>query len=100
VEEAMKSAVVKRSLSIGGHKTSISLEEAFWNALKEVARVRGTTLSDLVAAIDRDRPGNLSSAVRVFTFNHFRGQSYPVSRDQYQDSSRTDAIPYSGAAPD
>ncbi len=58
----MKSEVVKRSIVIAGHKTSVSLEDAFWAGLKEIANGRETTLSDLVATIDTHRPhGNLSS---------------------------------------
>jgi predicted DNA-binding ribbon-helix-helix protein len=96
----MKSGVVKRSMSISGHKTSISLEEEFWKGLKAVAQARGMTLSELVAAIDRDRPGNLSSAVRVFIFNHFCAQNDPVPRDRHQDPPRTEPIPYRGTAPE
>ena len=51
----MKSPVVKRSIVIAGHKTSVSLEDAFWNGLKEIANGREMTLSDLVASIDIDR---------------------------------------------
>ena len=52
----MKSPVIKRSIVIAGHKTSVSLEDAFWKGLKEIAVGRDTTLSDLVAAIDTGRP--------------------------------------------
>jgi predicted DNA-binding ribbon-helix-helix protein len=70
----MKSPVVKRSIVIAGHKTSVSLEEAFWKCLKEIATARDLTLSDLVASIDTDRrEGNLSSAIRLFVLDHFRG---------------------------
>ena len=58
--------LAKRSVMIAGHKTSISLEHAFWSALKGAARRRGTTINDLVATIDSRRTGNLSSAIRVF----------------------------------
>jgi len=51
----MKSPVVKRSIVIAGHKTSVSLEDAFWKGLKEIANGREVTLSDLVASIDTDR---------------------------------------------
>ena len=51
----MKSPVVKRSIVIAGHKTSVSLEDAFWDALKEIAASRRTTLSELVASIDGGR---------------------------------------------
>ncbi|HXX09255.1 MAG TPA: ribbon-helix-helix domain-containing protein [Pseudolabrys sp.] len=69
----MKSPVVKRSIVIAGHKTSVSLEDAFWKGLKEIATSREVTLSDLVASIDTDRrQGNLSSAIRLFVLDHYR----------------------------
>ena len=69
----MKSPVVKRSIVIAGHKTSVSLEDAFWKALKEIAFGRDLTLSEMVAAIDSARAhGNLSSAIRLFVLDHFR----------------------------
>lgn len=72
----MKSPVVKRSIVIAGHKTSVSLEDAFWQSLKEIATGREMTLSDLVASIDTDRRhGNLSSAIRLFVLDHYRTQS-------------------------
>lgn len=71
----MKSPVVKRSIVIAGHKTSVSLEDAFWKGLKEIAGNRELTLSDLVASIDTDRRhGNLSSAIRLFVLDHYRGK--------------------------
>jgi predicted DNA-binding ribbon-helix-helix protein len=71
----MKSPVVKRSIVIAGHKTSVSLEDAFWKGLKEVADDRDMTLSDLVSSIDTDRQhGNLSSAIRLFVLDHYRNQ--------------------------
>jgi len=72
----MKSPVVKRSIVIAGHKTSVSLEDAFWKSLKDIAGERQVTLSDLVASIDADRRhGNLSSAIRLFVLDHFRAKS-------------------------
>jgi predicted DNA-binding ribbon-helix-helix protein len=72
----MKSPVIKRSIVIAGHKTSVSLEDAFWKGLKEIAVGRDTTLSDLVAAIDTGRPhGNLSSAIRLFVLDHYRDRA-------------------------
>jgi predicted DNA-binding ribbon-helix-helix protein len=69
----MKSPVVKRSIVIAGHKTSVSLEDAFWKGLKDIAGDRDITLSDLVAAIDLERRhGNLSSAIRLYVLNHYR----------------------------
>jgi predicted DNA-binding ribbon-helix-helix protein len=71
----MKSPVVKRSIVIAGHKTSVSLEDAFWTCLKDIAGSRELTLSDLVASIDTDRrDGNLSSAIRLFVLDHYREQ--------------------------
>src|SRR3981081_4391933 len=69
----MKSPVVKRSIVIAGHKTSVSLEDAFWKALKEIAFGRDLSLSEMVAPIDSGRAhGNLSSAIRLFVLDHFR----------------------------
>ena len=72
----MKSPVVKRSIVITGHKTSVSLEDAFWSGLKDIAASRNMTLSELVASIDADRrQGNLSSAIRLFVLDHYRVQA-------------------------
>jgi predicted DNA-binding ribbon-helix-helix protein len=69
----MKSKVVKRSIVIAGHKTSVSLEEAFWSGLKDIAVDRRMTLSDLVGVIDSERQhGNLSSAIRLFVLEHYQ----------------------------
>jgi predicted DNA-binding ribbon-helix-helix protein len=71
----MKSSVVKRSIVIAGHKTSISLEDAFWSAFKEIADRRHVTLSDLAAAVDAERQhANLSSAIRLFVLASYRDQ--------------------------
>jgi predicted DNA-binding ribbon-helix-helix protein len=60
-------AVIKRSIAIAGHRTSVSLEEAFWRELKSLAKRQGRSVSALVAAVDADRrTANLSSAIRVF----------------------------------
>lgn len=75
----MKSPVVKRSIMVGGHKTSVSLEEPFWNGMKEISGERGKTLSELVSEINGARQqGNLSSAIRLFVLDHFRGTTEPV----------------------
>ena len=72
----MKSPVIKRSIVIAGHKTSVSLEDAFWTALREIAIGRNKTLSDLVGGIDSTRPhGNLSSAIRLFVLDHYRAKN-------------------------
>lgn len=58
-------AMKKRSVIIDGHRTSVSLENAFWSGLKKMAAKKGITVNQLVTEIDRDRDGNLSSAIRV-----------------------------------
>jgi predicted DNA-binding ribbon-helix-helix protein len=64
---------VKHSFTIAGHKTSISLEAPFWDALKEAAKNEGLSLAALVKRIDRERGGTgLSSAVRVWVLDYFR----------------------------
>ena len=73
----MKSPVVKRSIILAGHKTSVSLEDQFWKGLKEIAGKRLMTLSTLVDTIDaqRQQGSNLSSALRLFVLNHYRGRA-------------------------
>ena len=69
----MKSIITKRSIVVSGRKTSVSLEDAFWDALKEISYSRLLSLSELVTAIDACREhGNLSSAVRLFVLREFR----------------------------
>jgi len=70
----MESPVVKRSIVIAGHKTSVSLEDAFWRGLKEIASMRRVTLSALVESISSGRTsGNLSSAIRLVVLDYYRG---------------------------
>jgi predicted DNA-binding ribbon-helix-helix protein len=73
----MKSLVIKRSVVIDGHKTSVSLEDPFWRALKDLAKAGGTRVSDLVGAIadSRVEGGNLSSAIRLHVLGHFRDKA-------------------------
>ena len=74
-EKAVKSSVSKRSIVIAGHKTSVSIEDKFWDSLKEIASERDMTLGALVAAIDADRGhANLSSAIRLFVLGVYRDQ--------------------------
>ena len=81
----MKSSVVKRSIIVAGHKTSVSLEDAFWKKLKEIAGERDMTLSDLVAKVDSERQyGNLSSAIRLFVLGFYCDQIY-----EYEARART-----------
>ena len=87
-----RTGIVKRSVSIRGHPTSLSLEDAFWQALQEIARGEGRSVAALVARIDEDRgEAGLSSAVRLFVLDHFRRRAEadtpckpaaPVSRNQ------------------
>jgi predicted DNA-binding ribbon-helix-helix protein len=72
-KQESKSAIPKRSVIIAGRKTSISVENAFWRGLKEIAGGRDITLSKLVAAINSERKHqNLSSAVRLFVLDYYR----------------------------
>ena len=67
------SGIVKRSVSIAGHRTSVTLEAPFWDALKEIAQARGDSVQQLIGAIDAGRGGqNLSSAIRVFVLAAMR----------------------------
>jgi predicted DNA-binding ribbon-helix-helix protein len=69
--------VNKRSITIAGHRTSVSLEQPFWQALAEVARARRQPLSELIAAVDRGRPRgtNLSAALRLFVLDWYRARA-------------------------
>jgi predicted DNA-binding ribbon-helix-helix protein len=80
----MKSTIMKRSIVISGHKTSISLEDPFWSCLKEIAKSNKATLSSVVAQIESSRRyGNLSSAIRLFVLEHMRAQ--PLSAGSRQE---------------
>ena len=68
------SGVRKRSVTLAGHRTSLSLEPEFWEALKTAARAEGLSLNALIGRIDRERSGNLSSAVRVYLLRRAQGQ--------------------------
>ncbi len=71
-------ALRKRSVTVAGHRTSISLEEAFWAELHRVAAVRGQSVSALITWIDRQRRGNLSSAIRVFVLKESAARREPA----------------------
>ncbi len=99
----MKSLVVKRSVVVAGHKTSVTLEDAFWNGLKEIAGGRNITVSELVGAIDSERRhGNLSSAIRLFVLDFYRNKLADVQagRDGPGDNLaiRAEAVMPSGHA--
>jgi predicted DNA-binding ribbon-helix-helix protein len=81
MSSAAKSAVAKRSVVIGGHKTSVSLEEPFWNEIRAIAELEQVSVSNLLRKIDHERHNaNLSSAIRVYVLEHVRGQANAVSR--------------------
>ena len=91
----MKSLVVKRSIVVSGHKTSVSLEDAFWTGIKEIASGRNMTLSDLVTTVDSDRQqGNLSSAIRLFVLDFYRNQLADVKdrRDDAEGHLKAEAV--------
>jgi predicted DNA-binding ribbon-helix-helix protein len=94
----MQSPVVKRSIVIGGHKTSVSLEDEFWNGLKQVAASRSLTLSELVGTIDLNRKNaNLSSTLRLFLLDHYRAQA---SGDESLSRTRSEATAHTFEARD
>jgi len=69
----MKSVIIKRSIVLNGHKTSVSLENEFWDGLRQIADAQKSKVSAMVQRIDRERTNrNLSSAIRIYVFNHFR----------------------------
>ena len=82
----MKSSIVKRSIVIDGHKTSISLEDAFLSDLKEIAHSQQATLSKLVTQIDETRQqGNLSSAIRLYVLAHIRTHGKNASLAHFRE---------------
>ena len=72
LETILSAKVVKRSVSIAGHLTSISLEEPFWSELNALAKAENISLSKLIARIDKSRSTNLSSALRLFVFHSLK----------------------------
>ena len=64
----------KRSVTVDGHRTSITLEPAFWDSLKDIAEEKKISVSALIAAIDKKQPENLSGAIRVFVLEHYKRQ--------------------------
>ena len=87
----MKSLVIKRSIVIAGHKTSVSLEDMFWTGLNDIAERQNVTLSPMVGDVDtRRQQGNLSSAIRLFVLDQFRKQAAdqtPQGRSEYARES-------------
>ena len=83
----MNSNILKRSIILNGHKTSVSLEDCFWNALKEIAAERNVSASTLICSIDGSQDRfNLSSCIRQFVFAHYQS----IAGVSLQDAPRND----------
>jgi predicted DNA-binding ribbon-helix-helix protein len=91
-EAIVKSTVIKRSVVVARRKTSISLEQEFWEALKDVARADRTTVPALLVMIRGRHQGNLSSAVRVHVFEHFRAKASGVSATRSEAFEKIPAL--------
>ena len=90
----MKSLIVKWSIVLAGHKTSVSLEEVFWATLKEIASDRRIPLSELISGIDKQRQhGNLSSALRLFVLDYYRGRATEKPNDEMLDQQSPPTAP-------
>ena len=77
----------KHSVVIAGHRTSLTLEAAFWRALKRLATRDGVSINKLIERIDRDRHGNLSSAVRVYVLERLEAQAGPGAETNSRTAS-------------
>lgn len=91
----MPTSVKKRSVVVSGHRTSVSLERAFWDVLRVIAAKRNTTINQLVSEIDSSRSGNLSSAIRVYVLravmaqtDDLHGEGGRASRGLHLDAPR------------
>ena len=94
LEGIAKSAVTKRSVVIGGHKTSVSLEEPFWSEVRAIAEGEQITVSNLLRRIDRERTNaNLSSAIRVYVLEHVRDKLQRIQRDLEGDERYAPVVP-------
>ena len=96
-KHAARVNAIKRSVNVDGHRTSVSLENEFWDGLREVARHKNLTVSALVATIASGRNrNNLSSAVRVFVLNHFRthGGQKILSNEPRRDTPIASRAPF------
>ena len=88
----MKSGIIKRSVVIDGHKTSVSLEDQFWSCLKEIARAQGATVSKVIAKVDDTRQqANLSSALRLFVLNQVQANTQRAHTENASYSSAQQA---------
>jgi predicted DNA-binding ribbon-helix-helix protein len=95
----MTSTIAKRSVVIDGHKTSVSLEEPFWQAVRAITDKRKITISELLREIDQNRDNaNLSSAVRTFVLDQFRQQA-EAARSRQSSGVASSALPASAPSP-
>ena len=82
----MKSRVMKRSIILSGHKTSVSLEEAFWVGLKGIAKSKGKSVAELITSVDLGRDyNNLSSALRLFVLDYYQTASARLDGTPFAD---------------
>jgi predicted DNA-binding ribbon-helix-helix protein len=89
----MRSPIIKRSVVLDGHKTSVSLEHAFWSGLRDIADSSGETVNQLIARIDAERNfGNLSSAIRLFVLEFYRDQNRQLALRCSEVPCRTDHL--------
>ena len=101
-DELTRSPIIKRSVGIAGSKTSVSLEEAFWKGLKEIASERNMRASEMVAAINSERQfGNLSSAIRLFVLGYYHDQIFKhEKRDRTREMLANATLPTASSPPD
>jgi predicted DNA-binding ribbon-helix-helix protein len=93
MQSMAKSAVTKRSVVIGGHKTSVSLEEPFWSEVRAIADGEQITVSNLLRRIDRERSNaNLSSSIRVYVLEHVREKVSRLRRELEPDTYVTSEL--------
>jgi len=86
---AFNSPVIKRSIIRNGHKSSVSLEDQFWDGLREIAGRENVTVSALIGTIDHGpNKRNLSSAIRVFVLDHYRRNCAQLSIGQHDRDAR------------
>ena len=69
-----KATNIKHSVTINGHRTSITLESAFWDSLKEISQANGISVNNQIAEIDKQQPDNLSGAIRVFVLEYYKSR--------------------------
>ena len=77
----LKTLICKRSVILGGRKTSVSIENEFWDGLREIAVSQRLSIAELVTQIARNRDNiNLSSSIRLYVFNHFRARAQVAAK--------------------